>query len=33
VHEFIVPAFNLGGNDRQKEVLDRFIEDVAPAFR
>ena len=33
VHEFIVPAFNLGGKDRQKEVLDRFIEEVAPAFR
>ena len=32
VHEFIVPAFNLGGKDRQKDVLDRFIEEVAPAF-
>ena len=33
VHEFIVPAFNLGGKDRQKEVLDQFIEEVAPGFR
>jgi len=33
VDEFIVPAFNLGGKDRQKDVLDRFIEEVAPAFR
>ena len=33
VHEFIVPAFNLGGKDRQNDVLDRFIEEVAPDFR
>ena len=33
VDEFIVPAFNLGGKDRQKDTLDRFIEDVAPTLR
>jgi F420-dependent oxidoreductase-like protein len=32
--EFIVPDFNLGREvGRRKEALDRFIEDVAPAFR
>jgi F420-dependent oxidoreductase-like protein len=32
--EFIVPDFNLGREvARRKEALDRFIEDVAPAFR
>jgi F420-dependent oxidoreductase-like protein len=34
VDEFIVPDFNLGREvGRRKEGLDRFIEDVAPAFR
>lgn len=34
VDEFIVPDFNLGREvERRKEGLDRFIRDVAPAFR
>ncbi len=33
VDELIVPAFNLGSKEQQIEVLDRFMEDVAPAGR
>ncbi len=31
--EFIVPDGNLGRGAAKLEVLDRFISDVAPAFR
>ena len=30
VDELIVPDFNLGPRQRKLEVLDRFIEEVAP---
>lgn len=33
VDEFIVPDFNLGPRERKLSILDRFIEEVAPAFR
>ncbi|HVS64778.1 MAG TPA: TIGR03560 family F420-dependent LLM class oxidoreductase [Thermoanaerobaculia bacterium] len=33
VDEWIVPGFNLGPVERQIEILDRFIEEVAPAVR
>jgi F420-dependent oxidoreductase-like protein len=33
VGEFIVPDWNLGTGDARREVLDRFIEEVAPPFR
>ena len=33
VHELIVPAFNLGPRERAIEVLDRFIEEVAPVVK
>jgi alkanesulfonate monooxygenase SsuD/methylene tetrahydromethanopterin reductase-like flavin-dependent oxidoreductase (luciferase family) len=32
VDELIVPDFTLGTGDRKLEALDRFIDDVAPAF-
>jgi hypothetical protein len=31
--ELIVPDFALGTGNQKLEALDRFIEDVAPAFR
>ena len=33
VDEFIVPDFNLGPRERKLPVLDRFIQEVAPAAR
>ncbi len=33
VGEFIVPDWNLGTGNSRREVLDRFIEEVAPPFR
>jgi F420-dependent oxidoreductase-like protein len=33
VDEWIVPGFNLGPLERQKEILDRFIEEVVPPLR
>ncbi len=33
VDELIVPACNLGPRERALEVLDRYIEDIAPAAR
>jgi F420-dependent oxidoreductase-like protein len=33
VDELIVPDFNLNDLSRRKDVLDRFITEVAPAFR
>ena len=31
--ELIVPDFTLGSGARKLEALDRFIDEVAPAFR
>ncbi len=31
--EFVVPAIMLGDRSQRRELLDRFIQDVAPAFR
>ena len=31
--EFIVPDFSLGSPERKRDILDQFIEDVAPAVR
>ncbi len=31
--ELIVPDFTLGSGEQKREVLDRFVEEVAPAFR
>lgn len=33
VDELIIPDFNLGGRDQKLSVLDRFIDQVAPAVR
>jgi F420-dependent oxidoreductase-like protein len=33
VDELILPDFNLGARERKLEVMDRFIEEVAPAAR
>ena len=33
VDELIVPAFNLGSRESAIEVLDRFIEEVAPVVK
>jgi F420-dependent oxidoreductase-like protein len=33
VHEIVIPDFNLGNPERKRATLDRFIEEVAPAFR
>lgn len=33
VDEFIVPDFNLGNTPRRQEVMDTFINEVAPSFR
>jgi alkanesulfonate monooxygenase SsuD/methylene tetrahydromethanopterin reductase-like flavin-dependent oxidoreductase (luciferase family) len=33
VDELIIPDFGLGRGERKRAVLDRFITEVAPAFR
>ena len=33
VDEFIIPDFNMNGLEEKKAIYDRFIEEVAPAFR
>ena len=33
VDEFVLPDFNLGPRERKVPILDRFIKEVAPAFR
>jgi alkanesulfonate monooxygenase SsuD/methylene tetrahydromethanopterin reductase-like flavin-dependent oxidoreductase (luciferase family) len=33
VHEIVVPDFTLGEGAARREVLDRFVEEVAPRFR
>ena len=33
VDEFIIPDFNMRGLEAKKETYDRFMEEVAPAFR
>jgi F420-dependent oxidoreductase-like protein len=33
VDEVIIPDFNLGSRERKVEAMDRFITEVAPAFR